>query len=303
MNVHPLLSSAILICSASRAHAQISSQFALSPSPCAHGGFATGTTAQVNWGNIVQLGRAVRVTHLCKLRVLPQDTNHPNVSLWKLGGVPTMLASATPGSDPLVSGFCLFNSSDLAEMLTASVEPLVLMPGDYEVNDDHGIGYTPPIWLFITSQVGLGDGVTLVGSQVGSAPSQGAMDTTATFGPSFAFEPLDIALTTTKVVPIGGTLEIDNFSAVGGVFQTWVSPNAAVVSLPPYGTLLIGPVPVFQILNTTPYPTQPGFHSAALVVPNDATLQGVTLHFQSVAISGTLSPTITLSNSSATQIQ
>lgn len=286
-----LLSAAALALAPAALHAQ--SSLALEPLACAPGGFGLNGA----FGATLHLTQGVRVTHLCKLLVVPGEQNLPVVSLWKLGATPTLLASAFPGSGSSLASICLSGSTSNAEMLGAPIEPRVLVPGDYQISDSGSE------WYFQTGAFSTGPGVTFVTSTWGPGLGSPYTPSWAVFGPSFAYEPLADALATTPTVAIGGTLEVENWSQSGLLFQTWFSPFATSIPLPPFGTLLIGPGSLYPLIPTTPYPSALVAHTASFGVPSDPTLQGVALYFQSASIASLAPLSIALTNRATTTIQ
>ena len=82
----------------------------------------------------------------------------------------------------------------------------------------------------------------------------------------------------------GDTLQIDDFGPAGASFVLFFSTATQSVSLPPYGTLLIGPAPILALTGVVAYPGLAGPHTQPLPIPNNPALRGVSLHFQSLAL-------------------
>jgi hypothetical protein len=108
------------------------------------------------------------------------------------------------------------------------------------------------------------------------------------------------AITTTSVVPLGGTLEMRNYGPLGGAFVTFVSTSTAV-SPTPYGPLLIGPSPFVQLTPIISYPPADGISQIDIVVPVLPSLHGLVAHFQSLSIAVPLL-TSSFTNASSTAI-
>jgi hypothetical protein len=91
------------------------------------------------------------------------------------------------------------------------------------------------------------------------------------------------AITTTPVVPLGGTLLIRNYGDVGDAYTTLASTSTWVANTK-FGTLLVGPDPFLQLLTSIPYPGPNGISDVPVVVPNATVLHGLVVHFQSLSI-------------------
>ncbi|HTE06701.1 MAG TPA: IPT/TIG domain-containing protein [Planctomycetota bacterium] len=92
------------------------------------------------------------------------------------------------------------------------------------------------------------------------------------------------AITTTANSAIGETFVMRNYGTPGHVYRTYVStvPTSAATH---FGTLLIGPFPLVQLLPQLPYPGPDGISTFTLVVPFNPVLVGLTIWFQSLDIS------------------
>jgi len=82
---------------------------------------------------------------------------------------------------------------------------------------------------------------------------------------------------------IGGTTHVVDHGPPGGWFALAASPSATDQPLPPWGTLRIGPTPIF-VLELAPYAGFAAPHVARLAVPDDQSLLGAAFHFQSLAL-------------------
>ena len=109
------------------------------------------------------------------------------------------------------------------------------------------------------------------------------------------------AITTTPVVPIGGTLLIRNYGAVGNAYTTLASTSTWTANTK-FGTLLVGPDPFLQLLTNIPYSGPNGISDVPVVVPNAAVLHGLVLHFQSLSITNPSPVQGELTNASTTAI-
>ncbi len=86
----------------------------------------------------------------------------------------------------------------------------------------------------------------------------------------------------------GDSLQIDDFGPAGASFVLCVSTATQTLPVPPFGTLLIGgSAPIITLSGLVPYPGLSGPHTQQLLVPNDPTLRGLAVHFQSVAFTAT----------------
>lgn len=92
------------------------------------------------------------------------------------------------------------------------------------------------------------------------------------------------AVTTTANSAIGETFVMRNYGEVGNSFNTYVSTLQTSANTA-YGTLLIGPFPLVQLLPTLPYAGPDGITTFTLVVPYSPALVGLTVWFQSLDIS------------------
>jgi hypothetical protein len=109
------------------------------------------------------------------------------------------------------------------------------------------------------------------------------------------------AITTTPVVPLGGTLLIRNYGAIGN-FYTTIASTATWVANTKFGTLLIGPDPFLQLLTNIPYPGPNGISDVPVVVPVAPVLHGLVVHFQSLFITNFSPVQGELTNASTTAI-
>lgn len=108
------------------------------------------------------------------------------------------------------------------------------------------------------------------------------------------------AITTTPVVPLGGTLEMRNYGPPGAAYVTFVSTSTGV-SPTPYGPLLIGPSPFLQLTPMLPYPLGDGISPIDIVVPMLPSLHGIVAHFQTLSVSIPLASS-SFTNASSTAI-
>lgn len=107
------------------------------------------------------------------------------------------------------------------------------------------------------------------------------------------------AIAASPCTPIGGTLRVDDYGPSGGVFV--MAASTATTSIPaPWGTLLIGPNPIVVLAGPTPYPGATGPSTTLLPIPANPALQGLSLHFQTLAFG---SPTDLLTNRASTLLQ
>jgi IPT/TIG domain len=147
------------------------------------------------------------------------------------------------------------------------------------------VGGTPAMQVTVTSNTSLSFTTppgTFGPAEIAIANSAGSV----TVPNGFLYAP---ALATSQSVPVGGIFELANYGAPGDNYLTLLSTTRTSINAPPYGTLLIGPAPLIQLLPILPYgPT--GESSFALPVPEIPMLSGLTLHFQSVSLFATGGP-------------
>lgn len=91
------------------------------------------------------------------------------------------------------------------------------------------------------------------------------------------------AVTATPFSSPAGTIELVNYGALGHVFHSYVSPFTTSANTK-FGTLLIGPAPLLQILGSVPYAGPDGITALSLPVPDEPVLVGLTVYFQSLDI-------------------
>jgi hypothetical protein len=135
------------------------------------------------------------------------------------------------------------------------------------------------------------------------AGAKGPQDVTvvSNFGSSlsaggFIYTP---AITSTPNAVQGGTVTIRNYGEVGNVFNTYISDVTTTASTK-FGTLLIGPFPIFLLLPVLPYSGPDGINEIVADVPVDPVLDGLTVYFQSLDITGFGPVTGELTNRSST---
>jgi hypothetical protein len=135
------------------------------------------------------------------------------------------------------------------------------------------------------------------------AGAKGPQDLTvsSSFGSSFSpgafiYTP---AITTTPNSVQGGTVTIRNYGEVGNVFNTYIS-NVTTSANTKFGTLLIGPFPIYLVLPVLSYTGPDGINEIVADVPVDPALDGLTVYFQSLDISGFGPVTGELTNRSST---
>jgi hypothetical protein len=107
------------------------------------------------------------------------------------------------------------------------------------------------------------------------------------------------AITTTANATQGGSVTIRNYGEVGNVFNTYIS-NVTTSANTKFGTLLIGPFPIFLLLPVLPYSGPDGISEIVADVPVDPALDGLTVYFQSLDITGFGPVTGELTNRSST---
>jgi len=108
------------------------------------------------------------------------------------------------------------------------------------------------------------------------------------------------AIAASPCTPIGGTVRIDDYGPLGGVYVMAASTVATSIPLPFWGTLLIGPNPIVILAGPIFYPGSAGPSTTLLPIPPDPLLQGQSLHFQTLAFG---SPTDLLTNRASTRLQ
>jgi len=115
----------------------------------------------------------------------------------------------------------------------------------------------------------------------------------AAAGNAFVYHPAVLA---SANAPVGGQHVVRNFGEPGALCAMSYGLTETFIPLGAWGTLLIGPAPTFQILNGVAYPVG-GEIKTVYPIPEDATLAGFTIFFQSVEI--VVGPTlgITFTNS------
>jgi hypothetical protein len=106
-------------------------------------------------------------------------------------------------------------------------------------------------------------------------------------------------LITTPNSAIGQTFVMQNYGEPGHSYRVFVS-TAQTVANTQYGTLLIGPFPLVQLLPDLPYPGPDGVSTFTLTVPNSNVLVGITIYFQTLDISQYSPLAGDLSNASST---
>jgi hypothetical protein len=109
------------------------------------------------------------------------------------------------------------------------------------------------------------------------------------------------AVLSTEQVVLTGKLRVENYGPVGTYFDTWFSPFATSIPLPPFGTILIGPTPIVKFLAGF-YPAPNGIHVLEVTVPNDPSLHGVVAHYQTVSVPSFAPLVIQLTNASTTTV-
>lgn len=123
---------------------------------------------------------------------------------------------------------------------------------------------------FVTPQGSAGPKTLTVANTFGTAQAQNG----------FVYAP---AIVTPATVAIGGTFELANYGAPGDSYLTFLSTTTTTLNAAPYGTLLIGPAPLIQLLPALPYgPT--GEAKLSFPVPVIPHLAGFSVHFQAVTL-------------------
>lgn len=107
------------------------------------------------------------------------------------------------------------------------------------------------------------------------------------------------AVASSPCVSLNDNLRVDDFGPAGSSFLLCASFGTQNLPLPPYGTLLIGPS-IAILAGPLPYPGLSGPHTLSLTVPGIPALNGLTVHFQSLAF-GTSS--IDLTNRASTRVR
>jgi hypothetical protein len=107
------------------------------------------------------------------------------------------------------------------------------------------------------------------------------------------------AVTATPFSVQGGTVELKNYGTVGQVFNTYIS-TATTSANTNYGTLLIGPFPLVQVLGSVPYFGPDGVTDIVFGVPHNPVLVGLTVYYQSLDITGVGPLTGELTNRAST---
>jgi hypothetical protein len=100
--------------------------------------------------------------------------------------------------------------------------------------------------------------------------------------------------------PVGGSVRIDDYGPLGGVYVMAASTVATSIPLPFWGTLLIGPNPIVILAGPTFYPGSSGPSTTLLPIPPNPQFQGLSLHFQTLALG---SPIDQLTNRASTLLQ
>ena len=85
----------------------------------------------------------------------------------------------------------------------------------------------------------------------------------------------------------GDSVVVENFGPAGASFLLCVSNTQQNVPVPPNGALLIGPSPILTLTGVTAYPGLSGPHTLPIPIPNNPLFRGLSLHFQSLAMTTT----------------
>lgn len=120
------------------------------------------------------------------------------------------------------------------------------------------------------------------------------------FNAHFATVACGPAIASSQCTTIGSPVRIDDYGPSGGFFVLVASTATTSVPVPPWGTLLIGPVPLVILAGPTLYPGTSGPSTAFLGIPPNPAFQGQSLHFQTLAFA---SPTDLLTNRASTLLQ
>jgi hypothetical protein len=156
----------------------------IAPAPCAAGGF--GVESRYAWGLRFGVTDPVRLTHLCRLQVVPGDhAGGSVVELWRVTATNQFLLSVVVGTN--ADSFCLTGSTDPAVFLAAPTPPTLLLPGVYEVREQ-GDGITR--WFFETQAHAEGPGISFLEGIAFAGSDLVIRSGSAIFGPSFMYEPL-----------------------------------------------------------------------------------------------------------------
>ena len=108
------------------------------------------------------------------------------------------------------------------------------------------------------------------------------------------------AVAASPCTPVGGSVRIDDYGPLGGVYVMAASTVATSIPLPFWGTLLIGPNPIVILAGPTFYPGSSGPSTTLLPIPPNPQFQGLSLHFQTLALG---SPIDQLTNRASTLLQ
>lgn len=83
----------------------------------------------------------------------------------------------------------------------------------------------------------------------------------------------------------GDAAEVFDFGPPGASFLLFVSLSTQNVAMPPYGDLLVGgAAPIVTLTGLVPYPGLAAPHLASLPIPNNTAFRGLSLHYQSLAV-------------------
>jgi hypothetical protein len=133
-------------------------------------------------------------------------------------------------------------------------------------------------------------------SSTGRATVTGRTPGATTINGHFAAVMCGPALAVSPCSPIGGTLRIDDYGPATAAFMLGASTHTGSTPIPPFGTLEIGPSPLWILLGPIAYPGISGPQTVNVPIPNNPALQGVSLHFQSLALT---SPQFQFTNSAS----
>lgn len=89
--------------------------------------------------------------------------------------------------------------------------------------------------------------------------------------------------TSPSAVAPGATFTLKNWGAPPSAFATWASNVSTSIDLAPFGTLLIGPSPLFDLAPLTLYPAGAP-HELPIQMPNDPGLSGLSFPVQSFSL-------------------
>ncbi len=110
------------------------------------------------------------------------------------------------------------------------------------------------------------------------------------------------AITSTKVAPPGGQIELRNYGPLTAFYSLYWSFSTTSIVLPPYGTLLIGPSPIIVGPVGQLYPAPDGINVLTFDTPSAPVFAGLTMYWQSLVFVSLAPLEVIFSNGASTQL-